>query len=285
MGFFSGIKYWFFERHRFCCCLPVRAGVIIMSFLNLVVSALLSIIVWYEVASTPTLDGTERGSFIGIGIVETLLALVSVLGFVGAVVRKQSFVTVYCYALYVHFVINLAVAGYFLYVILHAEQADAVKACKDAIQNTGTQDQCLGLLHIAAGLFGGLAGFLLLLELYGALMATRYVHQVKTEKRKARLPLNLRRSTDGSGLMSGYVRYTDANGEAWYDPVAPKDHERPESMYSYAAPYHAAEVGTAFSPSHRAGVPSEEYGRERWAYAGGEDEEKGVGSRGMDVEV
>ena len=63
----------------------------------------------------------------------------------------------------------------------------------------------------------------------GAFMATRYVHQVKHEKRKMKaraegLPLHVRGASDGGGgdgvgLMGGYVRYTDENGESWYDRV------------------------------------------------------------------
>lgn len=35
----------------FCCCLPVRMGVIIMSVLGILFGGVLSIILWYEVAS------------------------------------------------------------------------------------------------------------------------------------------------------------------------------------------------------------------------------------------
>ncbi|KAA1473879.1 hypothetical protein DENSPDRAFT_759162, partial [Dentipellis sp. KUC8613] len=176
-----------FQRQRFCCCLPVRMGVIIMAFVNLVLSAFLSIIIWFEVASTlhfgtPTLSSKERGSFIALGVVETVLALLSALGFIGAIVRKVTFVTSYCTGLYIHFLINIGVAGYFLAQILHAEHSDAIQACKDAIQDPKAQEQCLGLLGIAKGLYAAIASILLVFELYGALIATRYVHQVKTEK-------------------------------------------------------------------------------------------------------
>ncbi|ETW80729.1 hypothetical protein HETIRDRAFT_101844 [Heterobasidion irregulare TC 32-1] len=254
-GALRAVRRWVFERHRFCCCLPVRVGVIVMSLANLLVSGLLSVICWWEVAANRTLDAGERGAFVGAGLVETLLALLSILGFVGAVVRKQSFVTAYCYALYAHFLVNLAVASYFLYVILHAEHAAATRACEDAIEDAGAQGQCLGLLRFAAGIYGGLAGGLLALELYGAFMATRYVHQVKHEKRKMKaraegLPLHVRGASDGGdgdgvGLMGGYVRYTDENGESWYDRVgAPlKD-----------------EVGEEDARAHRGGLADGYYG-------------------------
>ena len=92
----------------------------------------------------------------------------------------------------------------------------------------------------------------------GAFMATRYVHQVKHEKRKMKaraegLPLHVRGASDGGGgdgvgLMGGYVRYTDENGESWYDRVgAPLKDEAEEDARAHrgglADGYYAAEGG------------------------------------------
>ena len=43
---------WIFRRQRFCCCLPARLGAGLLALLTLLVSVLLMIILWYEVAST-----------------------------------------------------------------------------------------------------------------------------------------------------------------------------------------------------------------------------------------
>jgi hypothetical protein len=45
-----GVVYYIFQRPRFCCCLPVRMCVIIMSFLGILLSGLLSIVCWFEVS-------------------------------------------------------------------------------------------------------------------------------------------------------------------------------------------------------------------------------------------
>jgi hypothetical protein len=45
-----GVIYYIFQRPRFCCCLAVRMGVIIMSFLGILLSGLLSIVCWFEVS-------------------------------------------------------------------------------------------------------------------------------------------------------------------------------------------------------------------------------------------
>ncbi|KAI0051788.1 hypothetical protein FA95DRAFT_1511300 [Auriscalpium vulgare] len=235
-----GILYWIFQRPKFCCCFPVRACVTIMSLLGLVFASFLSIIIWYEVATTPTLSQTERTSFIAAGVVESLLAVISAVGFIGVVVRKQTFVTTYAIALYVHFAINLGVAGYFLYVILHATHTDSVAACHRAITDKDAQKQCDGLLDVIRWLYALLASLLLVFELYGAIVATRYFFQLRTEKRTARLPAHERGTSDANAsLIPGFVRYKDANGDVVYDSyyyppssAEGKGHARGASQYS-----------------------------------------------------
>ncbi|KAJ7497368.1 hypothetical protein FB451DRAFT_229139 [Mycena latifolia] len=194
----------FFGGTTFCCCLRVRVGVIIMSVLGMLFAGLLSILLWFEVASqllhllafiqldlflltgTPDMSSSERTIFIITALVETLLFVASVLGFVGAVVRKQLFVQIYAYFIYVHFVLNLGVAIYLLYMIVHVSSTDQVKACQLAIQNTTAQAQCTGLLKVGLGVYGAVASIVLLTEMYGAIIVARYVNQVQREKRSVR---------------------------------------------------------------------------------------------------
>ena len=96
-----GIIYYIFQRPRFCCCLPVRMCVIIMSFLGILLSGLLSIVCWFEVsrAYVPlitrclplngevieggnALTSKQRASFIGGALVEMLLLLISIVGYI-----------------------------------------------------------------------------------------------------------------------------------------------------------------------------------------------------------
>jgi len=47
-----GIIYYIFQRPRFCCCLPVRICVIIMSLLGILLAGVLSAVLWFEVSRT-----------------------------------------------------------------------------------------------------------------------------------------------------------------------------------------------------------------------------------------
>ncbi|KAJ7346700.1 hypothetical protein DFH08DRAFT_869057 [Mycena albidolilacea] len=176
----------FFGGTTFCCCLRVRLGVIIMTALGMLLAGLLTILLWFEVATTTDMSSKERTIFILAGLVETLFFVASILGFVGAVVRKQLFVQIYAYFIYIHFVLNLGVASYLLYTLVHVSTIDQNKACQLAIQDPTAQGQCTGLLKFGLGVYAAVAGFLLVSELYGAIIVARYVNQIQREKRNIR---------------------------------------------------------------------------------------------------
>ena len=95
-----GTKEFFIGGRHFCCCIPNRFGVILGSFLTVLVAGALSIILWFEVSSTSfdalthtkthpftaehdmTFTSKDRADFILGAVLETLLFLASVLGYV-----------------------------------------------------------------------------------------------------------------------------------------------------------------------------------------------------------
>jgi hypothetical protein len=141
---------------------------------------------WQLIASTgshdPPLSSEVQISFIVAGVVESMLFITSILGwvipwsltdillimchrFVGAIVRKQSFVQIYTYFVYIHFVINLGVGSYFLWMITHTATLDKESVCTDDIQNNGTPNACNKVFSIGKGVFIGTIVFIWLIEL------------------------------------------------------------------------------------------------------------------------
>ncbi|TFK25680.1 hypothetical protein FA15DRAFT_755597 [Coprinopsis marcescibilis] len=170
--------------NTFCCCLPVRMGVISMSVIGMLVAGLLGIVLWFEVSVSPEMQPGGMAAFVLAAIMETILFIASLIGFVGAIVRKQSFVQAYAYILYVHFVCNIGSAAYLLYAIVEFQRRFDKEACQDTIGNTvsGTQEQCSGFLRLTKTVYIVVAAVVLFLELYGAIIVTRYLNQVKREK-------------------------------------------------------------------------------------------------------
>ena len=85
--------------------------------------------------------------------------------FAGAIVRKQLFIVIFCYFLYVHFLINLGVGAFLLWKINHTASTDIVIACQGAIKTAGAQDQCKGFLNITRDALDGVVVLVLLIEL------------------------------------------------------------------------------------------------------------------------
>lgn len=90
--------------------------------------------------------------------------LTFVTSFIGGIVRKQLFVTIYCYFLYVHFLANLGVASFLMWKINHTTSIDISLACHQAIKDPDGSKQCAGLLNDTRGVLIGFIVFVLLIE-------------------------------------------------------------------------------------------------------------------------
>ena len=163
--------------------------------------------------------------------------------FAGAVVRKLLFVIIYAYFVYGHLIINVIVAIYFLWMVTHTTRTDLVKACEDAIEDGRAEAQCKGLLRVTIGIFFGAIFLVLLIELCafasiplcfavilticlppdGAIIVTRYVNQLRSEKsslRESRMLtrpgvfrlLQIRKTSDGA-----YNKPSDESSKTPYD--------------------------------------------------------------------
>ncbi|KAF8664370.1 hypothetical protein AX16_000742 [Volvariella volvacea WC 439] len=237
----SAIGRLCFDKKKFCCCLPVRIGVIIMSAIGMLLAGLLMIVIWFEVSSNHTMEKENRIAFIIAGLVETLLFVASILGFVGAVVRKQTFVQAYAYIIYFHFFLNLGVAIYFLYVITRVGQNAAMVACLETIQNEDAEDQCVDLLKIAKAVYIVVSTIVILTEMYGAIIVARYVHQIKEEKRRKKRASRAMASESGNQSL---LHSRDPSDASEFNPYqdAPS-HSSESTTYSHGDIPPPIEVG------------------------------------------
>ncbi|KAL4073987.1 hypothetical protein J3A83DRAFT_4232795 [Scleroderma citrinum] len=180
------LKERILHSNSFCCCIPVRIGFMLMTVLTFLVTGAISVIIWFEVSHSYQLSTNERVAFILIGIAESLLFLFSIAGFVGAVARKQSFVMLYTYFLYTHLVLNVIVGIYFLVTIRKGNRQQLVDYCASVFTGTSAESNCTSLTSIPTYVFIAIVVLLLLLELYGTVIATRYVYHLRIQKKDDR---------------------------------------------------------------------------------------------------
>ncbi|KAI0946555.1 hypothetical protein AcW1_009989 [Taiwanofungus camphoratus] len=135
------------SRH-FCCCIPVRAAVFVFSFLSCLAAAVAAALAWYltyEVdhhAQNYT-NVTEDGKImvIVVGVLFTIVALISLFGFIGSISRNRRFVKAYSALMWLVFFISLAASGLFLYVIYSGKALLRDCSTTDTQGNT-TTEQC-----------------------------------------------------------------------------------------------------------------------------------------------
>ena len=79
--------------------------------------------------------------------------------------RKLTLATTYAVGLYIHFLINLIVAVYILFVILHTTHTDAVTVCQTVLKNQQSKDECNSIFDSIRGLYAGIGSLVLTVEL------------------------------------------------------------------------------------------------------------------------
>ena len=92
--------------------------------------------------------------------------------------------------------------------------------------------------HLRVLLIPFVLSFTFIRKLDGAIVATRYVYQLRGEKREARMPKHIRRQSDLGRRMPGFVRYTDASGATVY------------SSHSYQPMKGRAGVASTYAPAN-----------------------------------
>lgn len=271
---FQDVRELIFHGKTFCCCLPVRIGVLVLSLLGVLFAGLLSIVLWFEVANGQSLTSGERAGFAVIALVETFLLVACLLGFIGVVVRKQLFVQIYAYFLYFHLLLNIAAAIFLLVEVTRFTNSAAYHLCLDTIRDDGAQKQCVGFLQTARWVYFAVSSVLLLIEMYVAIIVARYVNQIQREKRRARRAQEDEASYRMSVRPPKSARYSALQdneallspGQGFGQPRSPGVRADPNYTsvgddIEYYNPYEEADVGYRSMPSEEEG-----YGGGSWTH-------------------
>ncbi|TFK44438.1 hypothetical protein BDQ12DRAFT_661196 [Crucibulum laeve] len=118
---------------KFLCCLPLRFGVLLISFLQFLASGATAGLVWWLLwytneHSVSEITQSMKISIIITGSVSTLGALIGLFGFLGAILRKSGLVLTFLFVLYL--VLGLQIAGtiYFL-ITFYKTRGQSLEEC------------------------------------------------------------------------------------------------------------------------------------------------------------
>lgn len=182
----------------FCCCLPVRLGVFVLSFLQLLFAGAIAGLVWRDfIVAGPV--GTERIAHLVTGIVFGLMAVAALFGFIGAMVRVRGLVQTYAVMLYCLILASVGASVFFVYTLYHSggeqfidtcraqsdkidlAQAKAIDGAQETLDNA-LDTICDGLLTTFKIVYIVLMVIVVLIQLYCAHIVQSYASQLDEEE-------------------------------------------------------------------------------------------------------
>ncbi|GLB41096.1 hypothetical protein LshimejAT787_0903110 [Lyophyllum shimeji] len=171
------------RSRTFCCCIPVRFGVFILSLLGIIGGAMVCIVGWVAVSRLwkyplPTPDT------IGIWLhaaLFTLLTLLSVFGFIGCLVKSRNSVHAYSIGLLITLLLSIASGSYSLWALFHQNSQKAVNDCLNGGADVLMQAVCKNGVNVYKGVTVGVYIVIWLLMIYAYVIVDNYVEQLDDE--------------------------------------------------------------------------------------------------------
>ncbi|KAF8753658.1 hypothetical protein RHS01_06824 [Rhizoctonia solani] len=187
-------------RH-FCCCLPVRLGVFVLSLLSLIGGGIYAGATWYAYYHSE-----DRVYRVWSGVLDP--GYRALLGLIGAIGRKRGLVATYSTFMWFHLAAQVAVGAFFIYALFQNNN-ELVDRINNAANSTNTNaninadDACQ--LFTKWGRVGAIISLvvILLIELYCCFIVSRYVSQL-TDEQSFRAVNRTAHVEANAGRSSGY---------------------------------------------------------------------------------
>ncbi|KAJ7651831.1 hypothetical protein B0H17DRAFT_1101952 [Mycena rosella] len=180
------------RSRKFCCCLPVRFGVFVMSVAALLGGGLVAIAAWIQIAhlSENPLANNDKISLYIVAAMFTILALVGAFGLIGALARKPNLVSIFGGMLNVHLGLSVLTGAFAIYSLFKQSTDQLNNALAQCISDTALNgsteehivDACKTAINVAKGVVVAAYVVSWLVELYGCFIVHNYVRQLHEEK-------------------------------------------------------------------------------------------------------
>lgn len=214
-------------RQYFCCCIPVRVAVFVTSLFAFLFSGAVAGIAFFLLADSEKQNtaashlSSEQKTACGVvGGIYTVIALASLFGFIGSIIRKRGFVRLYSTMTFVILFVQCAASGYFIYSLFRHTNCTVKETDGDTVNCT----------QLSTGVKVGVVCVLLVqlfIQAYIVAIIRRYVTQLEDEQ-----------------TYRGTAGYADhafkLNPTTTYQPVDQgQGLLQPQNTYPYADPHHS----------------------------------------------
>ncbi|KDR75379.1 hypothetical protein GALMADRAFT_249423 [Galerina marginata CBS 339.88] len=161
----------------FCCCIPVRAGAILLAILGLIGGSGVAAI---GIINLKHNEGSRTTAVLQI-IIYLLLAIVSIFGLIGAITKRLAFIRVYLAMLIFHLLFSMGTGIY----AIHRSFKDAPKYISDCMSGS-TDKGVISVCNNGAALLKSvvIGSFILawLLETWACVIVAHYSKQLAEEE-------------------------------------------------------------------------------------------------------
>ncbi|KAJ2930555.1 hypothetical protein H1R20_g6547, partial [Candolleomyces eurysporus] len=258
------------ETRKFCCCLPVRLGVFILSLLAMVGGSVVAAVGWMSVAQFKVhqVEIVDQIAMYIHSTIFTLLGFLGMLGFVGALARSRGAVISFSIGIAIHLGLSIASGVFTIYSIFKENSAEAVEACMEGKTDDETRKICQTGMGVVKGVIVAVYIIAWLIELYAYFIVDRYADQLEDEELAKVMPVIPRQPFEPypHQPQMGYNGYPERfsysvySRRSYMEPrPAPKEAEeippvptRPRSEYAYTLPQSAYGVSRGKDASDRA---------------------------------
>ncbi|KAF8265279.1 hypothetical protein EI94DRAFT_1772397 [Lactarius quietus] len=195
----------YITSRKFCCCIPVRLGVFVMSMLGFAGGSIIAAVEWHAATHKDQahLTKNQEISVVISALSYTVLAIISLFGFLGTIKKRQSYVSSYNSLVWYHLGFSIATGAFFIYTLFHKVGDEDVNNCINGSTSPTKQDECQTQFHAGRAIIIGLYIFFWLIEFWGCLIVSEYVSQLQEEE-AADIPAPARYAASAPPMATTY---------------------------------------------------------------------------------
>jgi len=202
------------RTRTFCCCLPVRFGVFLLSILAFAGGGFLAFIGWVQLSQ---LKQHPLGKIDQIALwiqtsVFSLLALLAIFGFFGCLAKHRGMVSAFASAIVIHLGFSIAAGGFAIYALFARNSQAIIDRCleKSSDNTDAALQTCKNGLILIKVLTVVIYVLTWLVQLYAYFVVERYVDQLDEEHMLANpiMPRSMVLQVGGSQVTTGVAPAT-----------------------------------------------------------------------------
>jgi len=172
------------HSRKFCCCLPVRFGVFVLSLSAMLGGGFVAAYGYIQIArqNTAPLAHDDLVAIWIQSVMFTFLAGLAVFGFFGCLIKNRRMVSGFAIALAIHLGLSVAAGIYALVSLFKQDQQQAIANCVAGGAPDATADACRTTVNVMKGVAVAIYVVTWLVQLYAYFIVERYVDQLDDEE-------------------------------------------------------------------------------------------------------